>query len=172
MKIASALLAAGLLSAGPVLAQTTAAPAQNTAPAGNAAPAHTPSSAQATGKPDSYTSALNERITSMHQRLHITAEQEPAWDAFAQTMRDNADAVRTDYEKRSSEFKTMNAAENLQNYAQIEQDRAQGVQKLAATFDTLYQGLSDQQKKTADAMFRQYDVNRAKARRGARPNAG
>ena len=50
----------------------------------------------------------------------------------------------------------MTAVDNMQSYAQIEQQRAQDVQKLVPAFQTLYSSLSDQQKKTADEMFRNY----------------
>ena len=43
--------------------------------------------------------------------------------------------------------------------AQIEQQRAQDVQKLVPAFQTLYSSLSDQQKKTADQIFRNYAAN-------------
>ena len=50
----------------------------------------------------------------------------------------------------------MSAVDNMQSYAQIEQQRAQDMQKLVPAFQTLYSSLSDQQKKTADQIFRNY----------------
>jgi hypothetical protein len=47
-------------------------------------------------------------------------------------------------------------ADNMRNFAQIEQAWAQGVQTLATTFQTLYDTMSDNQKKAADAMFRHH----------------
>jgi hypothetical protein len=44
----------------------------------------------------------------------------------------------------------------MRNFAQIEQAWAQGVQTLAATFQTLYDTMSDNQTKAADAMFRHH----------------
>ena len=92
----------------------------------------------------------------MHQTLKITPEQQPAWDAFAQTMRDNTTATEQAYKARRASITTMSAPDNMKNFAQIEQARSDGVQKLAAPFQTLYDGMSDAQKKTADEMFRQY----------------
>jgi hypothetical protein len=54
----------------------------------------------------------------------------------------------------------------MQSYAQIEQQRAQDVQKLVPAFQTLYSSLSDQQKSTADLIFRNYAAN-AQARHQA-----
>ena len=48
----------------------------------------------------------------------------------------------------------MNAAENMQSYAQIAELHAQDTQKLAAAFQTLYGSMSDAQKKNADTVFR------------------
>ena len=44
-----------------------------------------------------------------------------------------------------------------ETFGAFEQARAQGVQNLAVAFQTLYGTLSDDQKKTADAMFRHYE---------------
>lgn len=155
--------AALALIATPVLAQTTS-PAPEPPPghtaagkpaAGQAAPNQT-----ATGKPDPYRATLDQRIARMKQTLGITPAQQAAWNDFSGVMRQNADAIEHAYRNRSDHMKTMTASENLRDYASIEQDRAQGVQHLAASFDTLYGQLSDQQKQAADTMFRQYALNR------------
>jgi hypothetical protein len=59
----------------------------------------------------------------------------------------------------------MNAVENMQSYAQIEQTRAQDMQKLVPAFQTLYTALSDEQKKQADQLFRN-QAARAQQHRG------
>jgi periplasmic protein CpxP/Spy len=107
---------------------------------------------------------VNERIAQMHKRLKITPAQDQAWEGFAQVMRGNATSVEQAYRQRAVSVETMSAPENLRNFAQIEQARADGVQKLAASFETLYGSLSGEQKKTADAMFRHYQ-ERGEARR-------
>lgn len=158
MKTTPALLATLLLASGPVLAP--AAFAQNSATQTTAPSA----SEHATAKPDMYHAKLEERINSMHQRLQITPEQETIWNGFAGTMRSNAEAIQQVYKQRAEKLNTMTAPENLHDYAQIEMDRAQNIQKLSAAFDALYAQLSEPQKKTADTMFRRYYVNRAQAR--------
>jgi hypothetical protein len=100
------------------------------------------------------TQMAEERITDLHTRLHITAQQQPQWDQFAQVMRDNAKDLDSAYQQRATTFDKMNAVENMQSYAQIEQTRAQDLQKLVPAFQTLYSALSDDQKKSADQLFR------------------
>jgi protein CpxP len=159
------MLAVMLLATGPAFAQS-AAPAAPTTPAPAASAPAAPASAAPAAKTRAQNAAngaalaesrVDERITQMHQRLKITPEQQQGWDAFAQVMRDNVSATSEAYQKRQASIATMSAPENMQNFAQIEQARAQGVQNLAAAFQTLYGTLSDEQKKTADAMFRRYE---------------
>jgi hypothetical protein len=100
---------------------------------------------------------VNQRITQMHERLKITPAQQTAWDGFAQVMRSNVSTTDQAYKERSESIATMSAPDNMRNFAQIEQTRAQGIQNLAAAFQTLYDTMSDDQKKTADAMFRHYE---------------
>ena len=144
------LLAGGPVFGGPVFGQT-------------AAPA--PQAAHGAGSEQKAPEArVNDRIAQMHRRLKITPVQDQAWEGFAEVMRSNVLATDQAYQKRAASVATMSAPENLRNFAQIEQARAQGVQNLSASFDTLYGSLSDEQKKMADAMFRQYE-ERGEARR-------
>ena len=109
---------------------------------------------------------MDQRIAQMHRRLQITPRQQPAWDAFAQMMRNNATSIEQAYKDRRASITTMSAVDNMQNFAQIEQARAQGVQNLAVSFQTLYGMMSDDQKRTADTLFRHY-ADRAAARKPA-----
>jgi protein CpxP len=147
-----ALLATLLLAGGPVWAQ---APA----PAPSASSSNPTNGATAEAQVD-------QRIGEMHRRLKITPEQQSAWNAFAQVMRDNVTTTDKAYKDRRASIATMSAPENMQNFAQIEQARAQGVQNLAASFQTLYGTMSDDQKHTADTLFRHY-ADRAEARKRA-----
>jgi protein CpxP len=171
-----AMLGLVLLTAGSAFAQTPA-PA-TTAPGPAAAPpAAAPSTASppAAGKavgakaPASKAAAMDarieQRIAQMHQRLKITPAQQPAWDAFAQVMRDNVTSMQQAYQERRASIATMSAPDNMRNFAQIEQTRTDGIQKLATSFQTLYDGMSDEQKKVADTMFRHYDDRGAKGRK-------
>jgi len=150
-----ATLAVMLLAAGPVLAQTPAAPA-------------TPPAASKAAGGQTMAAGVDQRITQMHQQLKITPQQEAAWDAFAKVMRDNATATDQAYKDRSTSLATMSAVDNMKSFAQIEQVRAQGVQNLATAFETLYSGLSDDQKKAADTLFRNYGDQRGRHRHDAK----
>jgi hypothetical protein len=107
-----------------------------------------------------------QRIADLHTRLHITAAEQSQWDQFAQVMRDNAKDLDQAYQQRATSFDKMNAIDNMQSYAQIEQTRAQDLQKLVPAFQALYTSLSDQQKQQADQLFRNQAVHAAQ-RHGA-----
>jgi periplasmic protein CpxP/Spy len=154
-----ALLATLLLSVGPVAAQP-AAPAPDAGTPTAAAPkaANTPT----------VEARVNQRIAQMHQRLKITPDQEATWNGFAQVMRENVTSNDHAYRARSASIATMSAPDNMRNFAEIEQARAQGIQNLAAAFQTLYDGMSDGQKKTADTLFRHYADRAAAGRKAAK----
>jgi periplasmic protein CpxP/Spy len=173
------LLITTMLVAAPAWAQTTgsqpspattspAAVAPQTAPgemsgtpsgtSQKAAP-HSSRSAMARQPGETMENLVERRIADLHGRLHITAQQSQQWDQFAQVMRDNAKEMDRIYQQRAEKLGSMSAVDNMQSYAQIEQQRAQEVQKLVPAFQTLYASLSDQQKQTADQMFRNYAAN-------------
>jgi periplasmic protein CpxP/Spy len=156
-----ATFAIALLMSGPVFAQT-AAPAA--APAATPAPKAAPNEANAS----SVAARVDKRIAHMHAQLKITPEQETAWNAFAQVMRTNVTATDDAYKQRSATLATMSAPDNMANFAQIEQARAQGIQNLATAFQTLYSGFSDDQKKIADTMFRRYGQHEGRHKHGAK----
>jgi periplasmic protein CpxP/Spy len=155
------------LFAGAAFAQSPASPSPAAPPPAAVA---TPSP-QAGGKHAMPTAAqinarVEQHIAQQKTQLHITAAQEPQWDQFAQVMRDNAQDMSRSFEQRGSRLSTMNAAENMQSYADMAQQHAQDMQKLAAAFQTLYSGLSPDQKKLADNMFRERGDNRKAAHAG------
>ena len=157
-RVAPALILGSVLLGGvavPVHAQNASPDA--TAPAATAAPHRSTTasrghSSAASGQ--SMQAMVESRITELHNRLHITKEQEPQWQQFTQVMRDNAKGIDAAYQQRAAKLQTMSAVDNMQSYAEIEQTRAQDVQKLVPAFQTLYASLSDQQKKSADQLFR------------------
>ena len=151
-----ALLAVLLLAAGPVVAQT-ATPAPGTpAPATSTPASAAPKAATSKATTATAEARVNQRIAQMHQRLKITPDQEAAWNGFAQVMRDNVTSTDQAYKARSASIATFSAPDNMRNFAEIEQARAQGIQNLATAFQKLYDGMSDEQKKTADTLFRHY----------------
>ena len=99
---------------------------------------------------------VEKRITDLHARLKITPAQEQEWNQFAGVMRDNARQMDQDYQQRSRRVREMSALDNMQSYAKIAEAHAQDVQKLVPAFETLYNSMSAEQKRTADQVFRSY----------------
>ena len=92
------------------------------------------------------------RIKQLHSDLHITAAQEAQWSPVAQMMRDNGKAME-DLRKERVDAKTLGAIGELQSYAAAIDTHADGVHKFIPVFQSLYDSMSDPQKKTADDVF-------------------
>lgn len=58
-------------------------------------------------------------------------------------------------ELRAAKFQSLNAAENMKSYADMAVEHSQNVQRLAAAFESVYNVMSLDQKKLADAVFRE-----------------
>lgn len=97
---------------------------------------------------------VDTHIADIHDKLHITAEQQTKWEQFAQAMRDDAQHMHQNADERASKISTMSASQNMQSYAQMATQHAQDLQNLAAAFQPLYDSLSPDQQHTADALFR------------------
>ena len=94
------------------------------------------------------------RITDMHAKLKITQAQEDQWAKVAQMMRDNEKAIEPLIKARAENAKTMTAVDDLKSYGEITDAHADGIKKFTPVFAILYDGMSDDQKKTADTLFR------------------
>jgi hypothetical protein len=149
----------------PTAPTTTPGTNPTTAPSGTSGKAvpHTRHSAADRTTGESMQALVDQRITDLHARLHITPQQSQQWDQFAQVMRDNAKAMDDLYRQRAAQLASMSAVQNMQSYEQIEEARAQQMQKLVPAFQALYASFSDQQKADADRIF-QYRSARAEAR--------
>jgi hypothetical protein len=150
----SSSAAADAASPGAIVAQ--AAPgslAPQAAPTPGAPPA-----AKSTGRPMprrmSSTELVDARISTLHQSLRITPAQEVDWGKVAQAMRDNAGAVEAIAKERQQNLKSMNAVDNLKSYQLLAAAQAEGMKKVDAAFGVLYAEMDDDQKKNADAVFR------------------
>jgi periplasmic protein CpxP/Spy len=137
------------LAATPVLAQQ-GTPA--TAPAAQKPPTATPASAQDHGQ--KHADAVERRIADLHAQLKITDQQAKPWDAFAQTMRDNARKADEAFRDRAQKLPTMSAPDAMKSYADLTQTHADNMKKLSSAFSDLYDVLSPEQKQIADAMYR------------------
>ena len=114
---------------------------------------------------------VNRQITQLHQTLKITPGQEPQWEALAKVMRENAASMETLFKERASHFDQMNAVESLKSYERIAETHVTNMHRLIPTFAALYEILSPEQRRAADAAFR-YQEARHKARMqgGQMPN--
>jgi protein CpxP len=94
------------------------------------------------------------RITTMHAKLMITQAQEEQWAKVGQVMRDNEKTIEPLIKARKDNAKTMTAVDDLKSYGEITDAHADGIKKFTPVFASLYAGMSDVQKKEADALFR------------------
>jgi periplasmic protein CpxP/Spy len=94
------------------------------------------------------------RITNMHAKLKITAAQEDQWSKVTQVMRDNEKTIEPLIKARIENAKTMTAVDDLKSYGEITDAHADGIKKFTPVFATLYDSMSEAQKKEADEMFR------------------
>lgn len=97
---------------------------------------------------------IEQRIVALHGELAISPAQQPQWNQFAQVMRSNAETMDEAFQRRVQAMPTMTAAENMASYAQVSMEHAKDMQKLVPAFQALYDTMSDNQKKTADQVFR------------------
>jgi hypothetical protein len=159
--MASTAVAVALMAAAPSFADDAATAPSPAAPA--ATSNTTPDSAAQAEAPQAkpihkhlkhrLDNSVDARIQTLHQQLHITAQQEPQWDAVAQIMRDNATSMRQMVSDRQTKGTSMSAVDDLRSYEAIADAHADNLKKLIPAFDALYSTMSDDQKKTADALF-------------------
>jgi hypothetical protein len=97
---------------------------------------------------------VEQHIAALHAALKITPAEEPAWQAVAQTMRDNAAALdKLAGETAEQSRKGVTALEDVQTYARYAQAHADGAKSLVTSFTALYDMMPDEQKKLADQVF-------------------
>jgi hypothetical protein len=105
--------------------------------------------------------AADQRIAALRSQLQITDTQAPAWNAFAQAMRDNAASTDALFRQRASTAARLSALDNMKSYAQVARAYADNIEALATAFEGLYGVLSDQQKLTIDTLFREEAIRTA-----------
>jgi glutamine synthetase len=103
------------------------------------------------------------RIRDLHDKLQISESQAGQWEAVAHTMRMNAKDIEALVKEKRVNEKDMTAVDDLRAYQEISLAHAKAAKKLADVFEVLYQTMSDDQKKLADAVFRQHKQNAATA---------
>jgi hypothetical protein len=117
----------------------------------------------ATSSTEMKAESVEQRITSLHESLKITANEETVWMPVAQTMRDNAAAMlKLVAEKKAQSPANMTALDDMMNYQTFAQAHVDGLKKLNATFKTLYEAMPADQKAVADETFRAFGHDKAK----------
>jgi len=148
-----ALLGAVLL-ASPVLAQSASPQAPKTDKVAPGSPTGNPERAAARGH--STPERVAARIADLHDKLGITATQEPQWKDVTDTMRDNAQAMEEASTTRERALETMTVMDDLKSYEKMAAAHADGLHKLVVAFGPLYDGMSPDQKMAADTEFQGY----------------
>ena len=119
--------------------------------------AQTAATAPAAATAEAKADTVEQRITSLHESLKITANQEADWMPVAQTMRDNAMAMeKLIAAKKAQSPANMTAMDDMMNYQAFAQAHVDGLKKLNSTFKTLYESMPDAQKLVADETFRNF----------------
>jgi hypothetical protein len=167
--LAAATAIAFILSAPDPAAAGNAQLAQAPAAAPSAAPPASAPAAQPAARPKRPTASPTARVDAflqrLHARLHVTAAQETLWNAYAQTVRDDAQARESLAPQRQQPTATMTAVDDLTMYQKAVDTHAANVDKIVPAFVALYNSMSDSQKSTADAMFGHTHHRRAPAKK-------
>ncbi len=138
---AASLITAILLLVGPAVA----APATVTATAAAAAGG---SAAPTSQDRDEW------HIRKMHDKLKVSAAQEPLWEQVAAVMRSNDEKIDALGKERHDHAGTMTAVEDLRSYAAITDAHATATRTFIPPFEALYQAMSAEQQANADRIFR------------------
>lgn len=97
---------------------------------------------------------VEQRIKQLHAELKVTPDQESKWNSVAQAMRDNdANMEKLIAEKHQSAPQNMTAVDDLKTYQEFAQAHVDGLKNLTSAFSSLYDSMSDPQKKNADQVF-------------------
>lgn len=94
------------------------------------------------------------RIKKLQDELNITKDQEKLWNNLTQVMRENAIEMDALTKGKAENTKTMNAVEYMKFHNQITEAYLHQQKKFLPPFEALYVGMSDEQKKTTDTLFR------------------
>ena len=97
---------------------------------------------------------VERHIQDLHQRLSITPDQQPQWDAFANVLRRNADDVENAHVGTGP--MPDNALEAMRTYTARARIHADNLARLLPVFQALYTALSPDQQAAADKTFREF----------------
>ncbi|MCK9364337.1 MAG: Spy/CpxP family protein refolding chaperone [Syntrophales bacterium] len=95
------------------------------------------------------------QIKQLQGELSITKVQEELWINFTGVMRENAKEMDAFIAKVKAEnTKTKNAVESMKFHSEISEIQLEQLKKLIPPFEAFYSSMSDEQKKSTDAIFR------------------
>jgi hypothetical protein len=94
------------------------------------------------------------QIKQLQDSLNITAAQEVLWNNLTQVMRENAKEMDALTKEKAENSKTMNAVEHMKLHSQITEAHLDQLKKFIPPFESFYAGLTDEQKKSTDTIFR------------------
>jgi periplasmic protein CpxP/Spy len=153
--LACSVAIAALMSATMLASPFTAARADTAANAAiQLAQAAAPQNPAAAGATETKGETVEQRIKDLHAALKITPDQDSRWNGVAQDMRENAAAMdKLIAANRKTPAKNMTAVEDLKMYQKFAQAHVDGLKNLISSFDKLYAGMPDAQKKIADQVF-------------------
>lgn len=108
--------------------------------------------AQPPAPPSAGNQEIERQITDLRRKLNITPGQQPQFDALAQAMRQNAQAMDALAQQEQQNSKP-NAVEAVRSGGRFAEAEAEGLKRLLPPLQALYDSLSEQQKRTADQVF-------------------
>ncbi len=138
-----------LLPLGVAQAQAPSTPGTGNAPRSGAAPQARQPAAQ---QPATRDQEVQRQVDELKKQLQITPNQEQQFAAFAEVMRNNAQAMDSAM-RQQTQNPAKNAVDDLKAVQQLAETQLDGLKRLVPVFQSLYDSFSDQQKKTADAIF-------------------
>jgi len=122
--------------------------------------ASVPDAAEQTKMAKSAADWVEARITKLHDKLHITAAQEPAWKDVATSMRDSATSMKALIDKWAAQSGKMTALDSLKLHGEMAEEHAKSQRKLIPAFETLYNMMPAEQKTVADEVFASHEGRR------------
>jgi protein CpxP len=135
----------------PLLAQAPGTPGPGAAPSPR--PGAAPQVRQpAAPQPGSRDQDIQRQIDDLKKQMQITPNQEQQFNAFAEVMRSNAKAMDSTMQQQGQN-PPKNAVDGLKAVERLAETQLDGLKRLVPAFQSLYDSLSDQQKKTADSIF-------------------
>jgi hypothetical protein len=100
---------------------------------------------------------VEERIVKLHDKLHITSDQESAWSEVAGVMRDNAKSMEALIDRFAKDAAKMTAIDSMRLHGELAEEHAKGQRKLIPVFEKLYNMMADEQKKITDEVFARHE---------------